>query len=572
MVCSLVGLAILSQLIVAPKPAALGDCFVALADDPAALYYNPAGIAGLEGKNLLVVPTRPLQLGFIGYAQKLSNKVGIGFSFLNDPSQGSFSLAYNIGKGRVGISLGKVEGKGMFDLGLLYPRLAFKEIPGAASFGLSAHIATDLRFQFGIGYSWKIFKILVEPEIVKGQPLTTHLGLLSTIPINWFFKQVELAVGYNGSLLTAGLVLDFGDLRFDGASSGGLHCAGLLRTRVREQEVIAEIQSAQQEKDRAMSATYLNQGIALYNQVRFEEALNTWDLALIWNPENSEAQTWLERGQSSKLEQEINELLTKAKEEYNGANYVDAMATSQAVLAIDSTNSEAKLFYQKATDEFAKFIFEKTRQSEELSGYFQQGAKDFAKGNYPAAEESWQKVLQKAPNNPEAQQLTNQARTKTAETIAQGLKQLEKYSQAGQLDRALRLCDRLLRVAPNDKTLQGKKNNIQVKIQELVSTHIALGKDKYGKGAYLAAEKEFRYVLAFDPKNGVAESYLDRISDRIRKTDIDELYRMGIEAYTQERYEVAIQFWQQVLELNPHHQDSLRNIERAKSKLKAIGQ
>jgi tetratricopeptide (TPR) repeat protein len=570
-------LAIISQFDPAPKPAGLGGCFVSLADDPAALYYNPAGIAGLEGKNFLIVPKKPLDYRFIGYAQKISDKFGIGVSFLtdstlNDSTRGSLSVAYNIGKGRIGLSGGWEGKKAMFDLGLLYPRLAFKEIPGAASFGFSSHIARDLRFQFGVGYSYKIFRALVEPEIAKGRPLKTHLGIQCVIPINRFFKSIELAVGYNGDSLTAGFSFDFSDLRLDLGYSRGIKIAALLRTRVREHEVIAEIVSAQHEKEKAMSTTYLDQGVAYFNQGRFDEALNAWDLALLWNPDNTEAQTWLERGQTSKQKQEITDLLNKAKEEYNTSNFVDAMATCQAVLAIDSTNSEAKLFYQKATDDFTKFIFEKTQQSEELSGYFQAGAKEFVQGNYPAAEENWQKVLQKSPNNPEAKQLTSQAKTRTAETIAQGLNQVEKYAQAGQFDLALRFCDRLLRLAPDDKSLLDKQKTLQSKIQEVVSVHISIGKEKFNKGEYLTAEKEFRYVLAFDPKNSAAANYLDRIDERIRKNDVDALYRMGIEAYTQEHYEVAIDLWKQVLKVNPNHKDSIRNIERARLKLKAIGQ
>lgn len=560
----------------APRPAGFGTCFVSLADDPSALFFNPAGIAGLEGRNFLIVPRRPLQYQFVGYSQKLSDKIGVGILFLDDPRRTSVSFAGNVGKGRVGLSLGKQDSAYrhfMFDLGLLYPRLAFKEIPGAASFGLAAHLAPDWWIQFGVGYTIKMFKLMAEPQIIRGRPLRTHLGLVFTIPVNRFFKNIELGVGYNGDSLTFGFNFDFSDLRIDaGYGSGRFQLAALLRTRVREREVIAEIVTAAQEKDKEMSKTYLDQGIAYYNQNRFDEAIDAWDLALIWNTENTDAQTWLERGQQAKHVRQVNDLLAKGKEQYQASNFVDAMATCQAVLAIDSTNGEAQALYHKATDDFTAFIFTKTGQSSELSGYFQAGAKEFVQGNYPGAVDNWRKVLEKSPDNPEARQLTNQAKTRTAETIARGLIEIDSHLRAGRPDLALRVSDRLLKLAPDDKNLAERRNAVQAKIREVVDVHTGIGKDKFNRGDYLSAEKEFRLVLAYDPNNQAAANYLDRVDERLKKNDVGQLYRMGIEAYTQERYDVAIKFWQQVLKITPNNKDCIRNIERARLKLKAIGQ
>jgi len=73
---------------VTARPVSMGGAFTGLADDESALYYNPAGIAALEGKHYILAYQNnvfDMQSGFVGYIHPLgyNKKVSIYLNYLN---------------------------------------------------------------------------------------------------------------------------------------------------------------------------------------------------------------------------------------------------------------------------------------------------------------------------------------------------------------------------------------------------------------------------------------------------------------------------------------------------------
>lgn len=70
------------------RPMAMGGAFTGVADDEASLYYNPAGVASLDGKRFIAGYHNyifDMQSGFLGYIHPISNdkKVSIYINYLN---------------------------------------------------------------------------------------------------------------------------------------------------------------------------------------------------------------------------------------------------------------------------------------------------------------------------------------------------------------------------------------------------------------------------------------------------------------------------------------------------------
>jgi len=77
-------------------------------------------------------------------------------------------------------------------------------------------------------------------------------------------------------------------------------------------------------------------------------------------------------------------------------------------------------------------------------------------------------------------------------------------------------------------------------------------------------------VINLDPKNNVARTYLSKIENKLPKKDVkdaDRYYILGIDAYTKNNYELALEYWQKTLALNPNYPNARINIERAKLKI-----
>ena len=66
------------------RATAMGDAFIAVADDATALYWNPAGIAQFEGNQLTLSHIEwlvDIEHEFIGYVHKINSANSIGFQF-----------------------------------------------------------------------------------------------------------------------------------------------------------------------------------------------------------------------------------------------------------------------------------------------------------------------------------------------------------------------------------------------------------------------------------------------------------------------------------------------------------
>jgi tetratricopeptide (TPR) repeat protein len=114
------------------------------------------------------------------------------------------------------------------------------------------------------------------------------------------------------------------------------------------------------------------------------------------------------------------------------------------------------------------------------------------------------------------------------------------------------------------------KNTVREALRALSISHTQTGIQLYKQKKYSAAKTEFKVALQYDNSNVTAANYLDKMKTQEKAVsggDINELYMKGVNAYTQEKYQLAITYWQRVLEIDPDHSNALRNIQRAQEKL-----
>lgn len=94
------------ELGVSARAAAMGDAFVSLANDATALYYNPAGLTQLSGKQAVfsgVQLPADMQLGFVGFVlpvAKLGGQMGVSVYGLNSGDIEETDYGHPSGTGR----------------------------------------------------------------------------------------------------------------------------------------------------------------------------------------------------------------------------------------------------------------------------------------------------------------------------------------------------------------------------------------------------------------------------------------------------------------------------------------
>jgi tetratricopeptide (TPR) repeat protein len=333
-------------------------------------------------------------------------------------------------------------------------------------------------------------------------------------------------------------------------------------------EVEKELALRIQEKEQKMSESYFSQGVSYYNLTKYLEALHSLDLALIWNPDNSNAEEWVGRAKRAKEDSEIKNYLEQADRSYQAGQYVEAMLAAEKVLAIDGENPKALEMKHRAELAFNGQL--EREQSENVKQHLDAGKTFYLKGDYNGAIEEWNKVLASVPNHEEAKQYLSWAEGKRQENIDRSLTLVDGYMKEEQWELAIKECDKVLFLDSKNLQASELKRIAQRRLAEKEENLVKRAATAFQTGDIINAEENSRAALRINPKNSEAQNYLNKVKgkkQKIKKEEVSDLYLKGIDAYTKGDFESAIFSWTKVLEYDPNYFNAKRNLERARAKL-----
>lgn len=594
----------------------LADAAVTIADQPLALYVNPALLTRTVNRELLFNPvgfefgtgTEILpqvfnaytNIGFIGYNQPMGD-FGAGLAGFQDEDDARGLLvgaAYKFGFLHTGVSFGLRYTEQIapnfhpaFAAGVAFPGIKFADVPGEISIATAVRWVELFNLQAGLDYTISYFRFLVNIHIrnllettTEGLDGSVHLaGLFDLEDLIYFPLEVGGGWGSDnrfGILAAADLNLCKINLSYskypnmlrphEVRTALAFSLLFSIASTKEIEERLVSIDKEKQEKNRITSNTYKTQGVDYYNQGDYDAALNAFDVALIWDPSNEEALNWLQRVREEKRTSELRALLAAANAAITSKDYLEAMNKAEAALELDSTNNEAQALVDEAHRKFSESIFSKTsslRNAGEINALYEKGLGQYAAGDYKGAAETWEKIERLQPRSQTVQVYKQKTTDKISESVTQGLRKLEALEKQGRWRKALNLALSLQKMVPANSTVKSKVSLYQSKINTLTSQLVSEGIDYYNRRYYVNAQKSFFAALNLDPTNTTAKQYLERIKTNLEKKDVDELYLQGVQAYTNNRYQQAINYWEQVLKIDSTYQNASRNIQRAREKL-----
>ncbi|AMV71731.1 hypothetical protein JCM30471_02070 [Desulfuromonas carbonis] len=194
--------------------------------------------------------------------------------------------------------------------------------------------------------------------------------------------------------------------------------------------------------------------------------------------------------------------------------------------------------------------------------------------NFKRARILYDRLLALVPDHAEARREQGELENAVDRFVVANLVKAKEALAAGNLEGALASYRKVLDIDPaNPQALTGLeagRKQLAGRLADLVRD----GNRALGDGHFSEAAATFRQALAIDPYQAEARGALKRI-DQLRLSGVnpgDEqaLYLQGIEFYTRGRYREAIDAWQKVLALDPGHEKSRMNIEKAQRKLQRI--
>jgi len=577
----------------------LGRAYVALADDPSAVFWNPAGLEFVprmsfsifhatlyEGASYdfvgFVYPTLDFGTIGIGYA-----RVGIGgipvvnnFNIREGSAEFETSelyisygkkLPYNLTSGitfkidRQSFSyLNLVTGGIGLDIGLMY-RLPWE-----------SNLFRNLRLGFH-------YQNLLKPELKLGAtteklPTRMRFGLAKKIPVGEE-NYLQILIDYSKSefetaKLHMGSEYRFRELGFIrlGLDQSNLAIGGGIKYRFIQIDYSFG------------NLSYQNEFPATHRfSITFNLGKSRDELILIAEEKRKQREKELvERAKEEERQRFIAEHLTKGEELFKKKKYFDAQAEFQAVILEDPFNKTARAkldsvnsLIQKELESrqqaaiakaVNKELAEENKRFVEL--HFEKGQLYLQKNQFTNALIEFNMALERSPDDPLIQEAIRTTQRRLNDAVKILVNRARREFSNGNYSEALRILSEALVLSPEAPQLKQEINTLanRIKVQQFVQQALQY----YDLGEYKKALSLFEEALKLDPANEIIKQYVERTKrgmgtfKQTMDPESERQYIIGTELFLAGRYEEALQIWKKLSEKYPYNKkirDAIKNAE-----------
>jgi tetratricopeptide (TPR) repeat protein len=590
----------------------VGNAYVAMADDPTALYWNPAGLDYIYQQSLTFFHASLPEGGlydFLGYAYPTLDlgtfaigigRIGMGEIQAYDEyavDRGTFSydnyrfyfgyglkLPWNLSSG---VSL-KVQRRAWHDL-------ALDDFSGDLN---ATGVGLDLGFLYKPNFStsallrdWSVglnIQNLFEPKLKENVgtdvlPLALRFGLMRTIPFASSGSGLNILLDLEKTADTD-LGIYFGtEFNYQGF--------GKVRVGYNNSSIAfgAGVKYSMFEIDYAFGSPTQDNFLPPIHRISFTVNFG------MNRDEMFEIVEQLRKEEEERLTAEIREAdrqrfiaehLEKADDYFKENKYLDAIVEYQQVISADPFHQQAKIKldsantllaqdFQKQQDRAVLDALDKDRAEADVrfvNEHYEQGRRLLDQKQYTKALIEFNLALQRDPGNQQVQAAMQTTRRRLNEDLS-ALMRKGREEMAGQnYSEALRLFSEARLLATDDVQVKKEVDTLveRVKLQESIQQGIML----YDIGQYDQALQIFESVLSEDPNNQFIQQYVRRSRiEALAETEpmdpeTERRYLEGVESFLLGKYKEAIQTWEAILVDHPYNKKVLEAINGAQERIR----
>jgi len=295
---------------------------------------------------------------------------------------------------------------------------------------------------------------------------------------------------------------------------------------------------------------------ALVDQ-RFGDARESFLNALRYDEYDNEVRLLAEKSRIL-MDSSVTALLRQANENEGQHNYTEAMRAYAQVLKIDPQQTVAASSLANVEQKLRLYV-----QRLLVAGDSLKGVHDLTR-----ARKSYELALELDPENDSASVRIDELESLSKENVRSMLLRARSLLRKNQLDDSQKEYERILSIeSTNTQALSGLRavNNRRVNEQ------LAVGKVAYEGRKYLEALQIFSDIVQKEENNKEAKQLLEKTRGALR-SDVERLFKTGLQFYIKEDFKSAIATWDKVLMIQPEDSSTREYRKRAEEKLKALEQ
>jgi tetratricopeptide (TPR) repeat protein len=587
----------------------LGRAYVALADDPTAVFWNPAGLEsvqqtsftlyrstlGLSGVNYdflgLVYPTLNLGSVGIGYA-----RIGVGDILYTDEFNATDGSTFSYDYSELYIGYAKKVRWGMT------PGITFKvhrqsvSLTGQdnSAFGLDAGLLYRPDFDEGVFSNVAVgfhYQNLIKPELnfsANKDSLASKLtiGLLKSLPVGLNGKM-NILLSYsqiqNGSgTLHAGAEYafsDMGNIRIGFDNNKPSFGAGAVYKFVNIDYAFGNLS-----EDNSLSAAHRFSVTFNFGKTRQEK------IELAIRERIAREQELVENTKIQERQRRITEGMNRGKQLLESGKFFEASVEFQRVIQEDPFNTTAQSLFD-STQSIIEEQFRKRQEEavdkqlaeqiqQQVKFYFERGRNYLQNKQYTDALIQFTQALELSPGDPVLTEAVNSTKRQLSQEIRTMVQEARQKFQQGNYSDALQILSEALLLSPDPdqpetKALRDEINTLtnRIRMQQYLIRGLALLRAEQ----YQEANTVFEEALKLDPTNETIRQYLDqtRLQLGAKREKMDEesekQYAEAMDHFLAGRYEKALVIFKDLARKYPYNKKLQDAIEVVEDRIKRSG-
>lgn len=594
---------VLQEMGVSARAYALGRAYTAMADDPSAVFWNPAGLE--------YAPRMSFSLFHMPLIIDGASHEFIGFAYPT-VSFGTVGLGYSrVGVGEITTSDldGRLTGTdASYDYSEIYisyaKRAWFSITPGVTfkfhrqAFSLDNRVGSGFGMDLGMMYRPDFenallqglslgfrFQNLIKPQLKPGSVQDTiankiSVGLMKSVTLGETGK-LNILLDYvqgevDGGRIHAGTEYRFQDLgTVRLGMDGGTPAFG---AGVSYRFMTIDYSFGNLSTDGAFPATHRF-------SLTFDLGLSRQEKVFLAEEARLERERELvEATREEERQRRVAEGMRKGQEFLDQERFFDAYSEFQQVIADDPFNKQAKVLFdssramiqsqfdarqeQAVSEAVDKELALENQRYLEL--HFEKGQVYLQNKQFTDALIEFNLALERSPGDPIIQEAINTTNRRLNQEVRTLVTQAREEFQVGNTSNALRILSEALILSPESPELQQEIEILTKRIK--LQQYIADGLTHLGEGDYPAAFRVFEEALQLDPSNEAIQRYYDqarlgRDSRQQRmKAEDEKQFIIGTEHFLAGRYDKALEIWRELARkdenrFNKKLQDAIKTAE-----------
>jgi hypothetical protein len=300
-----------------------------------------------------------------------------------------------------------------------------------------------------------------------------------------------------------------------------------------------------------------SQGDEAYVDQQYGDAREYFLNALQYNEYDSASRVMAEKSRHM-MDSSVTALLHQANENEGQLNYMEAMRAYAQILRIDPQQTMAASNLANVEKKLKLYVQQLLIAGDSLKSLHE----------VSRARKSYELALELDPENDSASVRIDALENLSKENVLSLLSKARSLVRRNQLDEAQKEFERILSTDPNNSQARSGLRTIDTR---RINEQLARGKAAYDAQRFIEALQIFSDIIQKDQNNREARQFLERTRG-VLKSDVDRLFKTGLQFYIKEDFKSAITAWDKVLMIQPEDNSTLEYRKRAQEKLKALEQ